>query len=252
MNVSKNGLALRLFILVAACFLLTRAANAQCQSQTCLIGGGSNCYQCVTGPGQTCQVNGCNNCKTSTCSLGCGLQHSPLLPSGQLASLPGSGGAYDAVSLRQAELASTLRDGITIGLFTPENRTTPLLISADFGNPVLFQQGIILNRGPKTIVAYRIGWVYGYQDRAPVIQESAWRDVYDGPKSNETRMISKEGTPSVSSASGARMVQFFVAEVKFSDGTTWRQDLTRIRELGAIVRSHQSAASKASSTSGTE
>lgn len=248
MKMSKIALTLRLFVVMAVCFSFAYAAEAQCQNQVCALQDG--CYRCNDTNGQGCEVVGCTRCTNTLCGGLVARQGSPLLPNGQLASLPESGRCSSATSLTLAKLASTAKDDTIFGLFTPEVGGTPLLISASFGNPVLFLQGVLLNRGPKTIVAYRIGWVYGYQDRAPVVDTSNWQNVHDGIKSNETRTIPKLSAPSVSSINGAQLIQFFVAEVKFSDGTTWQQDQAKIREVGATVRSGKSASqSTGSSTS---
>jgi len=192
---------------------------------------------------------GCTRCTNTLCGNIVARQGSPLLPNGQLASLPENGRCSSATSLTLAKLASTSKDGTIFGLFTPETGGTPLLISASFGNPVLFLEGVLLNRDPKTIVAYRIGWVYGYQNRTPVVDVSNWQNVHEGIKSNETKTIPKLSSPSASSINGAQLIQFFVAEVKFSDGTTWQQDKTKILEVGTTVRSGKSA-SKSTGSSG--
>jgi hypothetical protein len=241
MNISKGSRALRLFLPVVVYFLSGFATKAQCQGQTCGLNS-QNCYACKDEDGQACEVKSCFDCRTTICAGLVSQLNSPLLPNGQLATLPESGRCSGATSLALAKLASTLTDGTVVSLFTPEKGPTPLLISANFGNPVLFQQGVLLNRGPKTIASYRIGWVYGYQDRAPIVGMSGWQNALDGIKSNETRTIPKLIAPSVSSINGARLIQFFVAEVKFTDGTTWQQDQAKIREVGVTVRLGRSVA----------
>jgi hypothetical protein len=249
MHHSKSNFVFRLFIIVAFCFVTTHAANAQCQGQTCALNGNGDCYYCANAPGQGCNELFCFICTSTLCGQASRLrEQNPLaLPSGQLASLPVSGKCTNESSLTLAKQASGMTDGMLFGLFTPVPGPTPLLISASFGHPTLFQKGVLLNSSAKTIVAYRIGWVYGYQDKAPVVDVSTWQNVIEGIKTNETRTISKLSAPTLPSAKGARLVQFFVAEVKFSDGTTWKQPLDKVREIGTAVRSQSVARSLPSS-----
>jgi hypothetical protein len=121
------------------------------------------------------------------------------------------------------QLSECVTNVILFGLFTPVSGAAPLLISASFGVPALFQKGVLLNGSPKTIVAYRIGWVYGYQDKAPSLMRVNGRTLL--------------------SAKSARLIQFFVAEVKFSDGTSWKQHLDKVREIGSADRSQSVAQS---------
>ena len=237
-----SNLIFRLCIIVVFALLAANVTNAQCTDSGCIYDPVGICFFCGDSPGSNCQAKGC---ASSCLQIGCGnslrKRGSPVVPSGQLEALPGTSECSNTSSVVLAELASKSRKGTIIGLFTPTLRAAPLLISASFGNSDFFQKGVLLNRNTKTIIGYRIGWVYGYQDKAALIKVSTWRSVAQQIKSDETATVSKLHISIAPTKDGARLVQFFVAEVRFSDGTLWKQPLGEIREIGAVVQTTQSS-----------
>jgi hypothetical protein len=104
------------------------------------------------------------------------------------------------------------------------------LLSATFGVKDLFLRGVISNQGSNTVVSYRLGWVYIYPDRTE-LKLGEWMNVPAGIAPGELHEVPAQGVSPEPVRLGAKRVEFFVAEVKYSGGGSWKEDLSQFRQM---------------------
>ncbi|MCL6564946.1 MAG: hypothetical protein K6U09_00825 [Acidobacteriia bacterium] len=98
-----------------------------------------------------------------------------------------------------------------------------VLISATHTSSDLLAGARLKNVGEKTIVAYRIGWEIHIPDqKKPETTLGEWMNVPPGIPPGEIAQVPPQAVSVELARRGATRIAFFVGEVKFSDGTTWR------------------------------
>lgn len=234
---------------LSGCFLLApqTPVYAQCPNQMCGLSG--KCYQCDPGGGQGCSipVGDCSECTSWTCFAGGRTNESPefrgVNSTGTskhwLEACRASASLYPAAgfseSLPEGQIAVTPRRSQLHG--------PAALKTATFGISDLFLRGTLVNRGQKSIVAYRIGWVYLYSVGKSEIVLGNWTNVPEGIKPESEHRVPAQGASPEPLGKGARLVQFFIAELKYDDGRTWKEDLREIKKIAlpGSPASHKSA-----------
>ena len=93
----------------------------------------------------------------------------------------------------------------------------------------LVKNAAVLNLGGKKIIAYQIGWVAGNSPKDANVTVSPMFEVPAGiDPGSETEVPAQPFSPSIVKP-GIR-VAFFVAKVRFSDGTAWAADLKALQK----------------------
>lgn len=91
----------------------------------------------------------------------------------------------------------------------------------------MLKGGVIVN-GDKAIGGFRPGWVIGYSNAAPEIKLGGWTNIKpELPPHQVLRFTDQEGS-FASLDDRPATVSFFIAAVRFGDGTTWNADLGKI------------------------
>jgi hypothetical protein len=97
--------------------------------------------------------------------------------------------------------------------------------------------GVLLNTGAKTVVACRIGWRASRPRRKPEFGLGDWTELPGGIKPlDRQRRQQPQHAPMPPSAfaltslpAGAVLLEFFVAAVKFDDGTIWQEKPDKLK-----------------------
>ena len=122
--------------------------------------------------------------------------------------------------------------GRGIGMLLYDDEAPAILIQVTTSTRQLFTEGIMLNRSEKTIVRYQLGWLILLPDKKTRVELGEWERVREAeglapkaelevpPQLADFRRIVREER--------ALSVDFFVAGVKFADGTSWEADLKEI------------------------
>jgi hypothetical protein len=93
----------------------------------------------------------------------------------------------------------------------------------DKGVAVAGKTGLIINQGDKPIRSYRLGWRIG-RGQDSDYQYGQTIDLREPiPPGAKTRFPSQGITMSVLEALRADSIKFFVAEIRFSDGSIWKE-----------------------------
>jgi hypothetical protein len=102
-----------------------------------------------------------------------------------------------------------------------------------FGTKTVFKQARLLNLSHKSIVGYRLAWVYTFPTERSEIVLGDWMDVSAGISSGTFFLVPERAGQQASNepmiTRGANSLMFFVAAVKYADGTIWRENTTAIK-----------------------
>lgn len=227
-------------VLSAATMLLCVVTTAaQCQNQTCVRN--PTCYQCGLGPREACSVDldDCTRCAMKMCK-----SDDVLVPAGGRIGETASPDPREFADLGSTRCLSSLAmvstrtqekelpsEGTVFRLMRTQLSRSAALISATFGWDELFLEGRLVNLSDKPIVGYRIGWIYGYRNRRLKTGIGQWMNVPSAIPPGTAHPVPAQGLSSKEIGDKQlAVVQFFVAEVKFKDGTRWKQDLSEVRK----------------------
>lgn len=106
------------------------------------------------------------------------------------------------------------------------------LISATHGVDDWLITALLKNNSSKTIVAYRIGWVYVIDSHRKFHQGESW-DVSAGIAPGSIYNIPPQN---VKPNARSKFTEIFVAELKFSDGTRWKADRNEFGRFSELKR----------------
>jgi hypothetical protein len=202
---------------------------AGCPNQVCTVNAAGNCYVCNGGANQGCspKVGDCTQCTNWICKPPKVTHRFP--PGSELAEAwqKACGAAFQYRATTNGQAGAT-KHGTAITLSLAQMDKPAYLVSATFGLKDLFLRGVMTNQSPQTIVAYRLGWVYLFPDRAE-IQLGEWMNIPAGIKPGEVHNVPGQGASPDPIRLGAKRVEFFVAEVKYANGGSWKEDLSKIK-----------------------
>lgn len=234
----KCSSARSLVFLVKAFILITlvgfvgaRAASAQCQDQTCTDAG--HCYQCTASNGHGCTTSSCDSCTSSRCQqLPIARNLDPKVIPAELVKAWERCQNGESVEPTSTQIQDVLSNpGMAVEIFQSQYNEPLPLMSATHGLKDLLKSGKVLNISTRIIKGYRIGWVYEYPGRSSEVVLGNWVRVPVGLKPMNFGNVPPQNASAGPINNGAKLVQFFVAEVKFADNSNWKADLTDIKQL---------------------
>jgi hypothetical protein len=226
-----------LFIVVS--LVTCSLANAEgCQNQTCLWSNVGNCFRCAGADKLKCTIGAdCSSCLERKCQ-----------DSG------GEGNLCAAPTVENLDWRTLLRtsaehklDGldITLSMFSPKNGPVEM-VEAMFGREVTLKRAAIKNTGNKKISEVQIGWLTVSTRQTVILSTEQAQKLTEPLFIGQTGAVSNVNVPS-DVFKQASAVVFFVASVKFEDGTSWKEDTREVKKqaLKGIRSKHSDGRSKA-------
>lgn len=241
MNGNRFCLRLSLLLSSFAALLAPQLAAQQCQNQVCYYAGQGSCYKCQNQADYACSVPQGQKCAKQCTDTAC-------LSAPVNSSAADSQASKAACRVSLARLAmfrkfevkrAAYRTSSSMGnsspgvLFLLDPGTTKdpvvLLSVTHDADKDLFDTGIAENAASTGISAYRIGVILYPTDslRRPVAHLGPTMNLPGGVAAGAQFTLPQQGV-SPSLMNGVRALVFFVAEVRFSNGSTWKADIPQI------------------------
>jgi hypothetical protein len=209
---------------------------AQCQNQTCQVNTQGTCFACQGANGFACQVTACDSCTVKLCSNGTGggvqgprCENVPdHLPTPAVLT---RGLIQEA---RFSAVAST-KPGFMFAPISVSGSPAQLNSLTIDRQKALVSQASFVNIGERKITAYQMGWVAGELGKesrvylSPVFEVPAGIDIGREANMPPQPLDASLMKPGIRAA-------FFIAKVRFSDGTDWKADLKVLKKkaLGSL------------------
>lgn len=208
---------------------ISTIAVSQCQDQTCGVNT-SGCFACQGAAGQMCQVVSCDTCTIKLCSGGTngGSHQGPrcqdlpfTLPKPSLALVP--------VDQHSDQIEDKQPSGfLFVSLGVKGSPAALTSITLDKGR-FLVKEATLVNNSSKTIVAYSVGWIAAVPSKDAVVQVGPVFEVPAGVEGSTEATVPALPFPKELIQAGVRTA-FFVAKVRFADGSTWHADLRSLKK----------------------
>jgi hypothetical protein len=210
--------------------------NGGCQNQVCTRTGG--CYKCFDGSGTGCSVavGDCTKCTGSICAANA--EHKlNVTPTGpwslewaQLCAVKAKSSHPTSQSAKMLPKGAAIFGTVGAQL-DGKGAALPYIV---FGLKPLLKEARLLNLSQKKIVGYRLGWAYTFPTEQPEIVLGDWMDVPAGISSGTFYLVPERAGQQSSdepvTTRGANSVMFFVAALRYADGTSWREDTNAIKK----------------------
>ena len=202
-------------------FASSAVANAQCQDQVCQFGG-QGCFICQAGNGFGCSTSVCSSCTTTQCGKGrAGLA---------------CNGVSDQLSVQRniipASMSEKAQSQLPPFAFAPigKEKDPAVLLSVRLNHEkALMEAAEFVNQSGKKIVADQLGWVFGTSSDDAKITLAPAFEIPDGLAPEAVHTVPAQPFSRSYYQPGMRAA-FFVASVKFADGTSWAADIERIKQ----------------------
>lgn len=117
-------------------------------------------------------------------------------------------------------------------LIAKQEKSPASLVEATFGMYNLVESAKLANHNGKAIAAYKIGWVYVVSGKATV-NYGEWVVVFPADASKKVLQVPAQA---VAPKHDAEKVVFFVAGLKYADGTLWNSDEKVIVKDATTIR----------------
>ncbi|HXN98156.1 MAG TPA: hypothetical protein VN881_03735 [Candidatus Acidoferrales bacterium] len=202
---------------------LPKVAFAQgCPNQTCVNAGDH--YTC----NGSAQAEYCSNHLTSCTDQLC---KGPAPVQSNSHPQPGKHDeGCPVITLADLKVIAALHDGIELGIVESESNAPVVLVQATHGLSDLLEDGNVENVSTKTVAAYRIGWALQFPNQPLQFHLGQWMNIPIGIKPGASQDVPAQNVSSNGLAkSGVTGVKFFVAEVRYADGTSWKTDFKKYR-----------------------
>jgi len=204
-------------------------AVSQCQDQTCGVNA-SGCFACQGAVGQMCQVVACDTCTIKLCSKDTnGGSHQGPRCQDLPFSLPKPSLALVPVDQHSDQGKDEQPSGfLFVSLGVKGSPATLTSITFD-KRESLVKEATLANNSSKTIVAYSVGWIAAVPSKDAVIQVGPVFEVPAGVEGSSEATVPALPFPKELIKPGVRTA-FFVAKVRFADGSTWHADLRSLKK----------------------
>ncbi len=196
-------------------------ANAQCQDQTCQFGG-QGCFICQGSAGFGCSTSNCSSCTSTACGKG----RAGLACNGVPDQLPVP---RNMIPASMNEKAQSQYPPFAFGPITKEKDPAVLLSVRLNHETALMEVAEFANQSGKKIIGYQLGWVLGRSSEDAKITLTPAFEIPDGLAPEAVHIVPAQPFSRSNYQPGVRAA-FFVANVKFADGTSWAADLERIKQ----------------------
>jgi len=217
--------------LIASAFLAfsytARATEPKCMDQGCIDNG--SCYQCFSYTGHYCNPAGgqCpSSCKEGFCTaVALAVRYGAKPP--EIGLRP-----CQSPPMTLVALAGNSR-GVALGLL-PQDDAPAMLMEATHGATDLLQEGKLLV-GSRPISKYRIGWIVLYSHARPELAVGKPTSSRAQLRPHTVAVVPSQHIPrTIDARPGVIRVGFFVAEVTFPEGDTWRANPKAIAEAAGL------------------
>ncbi len=200
-----------------------------CQNQVCLWI--ADCYRCSNANDFACsvEISDCNTCTERHCSGAPLLDNAGKSQRAVLVSSPSRKSACTTTNDGSGEQPGPPKRATRVGMLR-QTATPARLGVTKHGRQSLFLGGVLEN-GTRKLIGYRIGWVVDVPGQPTEAKLSDWWPIPDGLEPGGKRDIPGQGVSGTLIDQGATRVEFFVAAVKFADGTTWEANLQEIKKI---------------------
>lgn len=217
---------------------LPRPANAQgCPAEECLLLNGF--YTCTTSKGQQYCTNNYSSCTDTKCPPA---PHMSMLGPRPLSQFEKPVAVKGCVSETLADLEKQggPHDGIQMGMLDAEPNAPVSLVLATYGVRDLFLRGRIINDSRKVVSSYRVGWAFQFSTGLK-FHVGEWMNIPAGLKPGAFQDVPPQNVSSNGLANaGVTGVKFFVAEVKYADGSHWKPNLKMFRKIQSVSHARAS------------
>jgi hypothetical protein len=229
------------YILAIAVFMVGSSDVAYgqgCPAQVCQLAG--SCYGCngtQSKEGCSVKVSDCTECTNWICDQKPPKEEeiSKLLDQNlrkEVAEFLRESCRKLGVAVVSLGAQKDLESGTKVSLARTQIDGPAVLISATFGVRDLLLRGQLFNQSKQPVVEYQLGWVYLYPDRNPQVVLGKAFPVPEGIQPGRLHSVPAQGASPEPTRRGARAVKFFVARVRFSDGSEWKEKTSNLRKLG--------------------
>jgi hypothetical protein len=140
-------------------------------------------------------------------------------------------------TLDLVHIVAQLREGIRSRLVVtvpPQSDSPVMLLSVRHDTKDLFSAGQIANVSDLPVAAYKVGWLIDDGSGTPTLHSGDWIALVSPMTHGQVLSVPSQRLPAKAFREGTALV-FFIREVQFANGKTWRASLGESRQTATRV-----------------